>query len=113
MEGGVMKKTKKVKYKLKKNDQVKVITGRNIDKTGRILKVDKANGKVIIEGLNMVKKAMRQKKQNQKGGIVEIEAPVSISNVMILCKKCGPTRIGFKKTDAQKMRICKKCGEEL
>ena len=61
----------------------------------------------------MVKKAMRQKKQNQKGGIIEIEAPIKISNVMILCKKCGPTRINMKITDDQKMRICRKCGEEL
>lgn len=108
-----MQKTKKMKYKLKKNDQVRIIAGKNIDNTGRILKVNKANGTVIIEGQNMVKKAIRQRKQNQKGGIVEIEAPVKISNVMIICKKCGPTRIGFKKTDTQKMRICKKCGEEL
>ncbi|MBN2532613.1 MAG: 50S ribosomal protein L24 [Spirochaetales bacterium] len=106
---------KKNKYKLKKNDQVKIITGKNIDNTGKILKINKANGTAIIEGQNMVKKAMRQNKQNQKGGIVEIEAPVKLSNIMILCKKCGPTRIGFKNSDAQKkkLRICKKCGEEL
>ena len=108
-----MQKATKIKYKLKKNDQVKIIAGKNIGNTGRILKVDKAKGTVIIEGQNMVKKAMRQKKQNQKGGIVEIEAPVKISNVMILCKKCGPTRIGIKNTDSQKIRMCKKCGEEL
>ena len=108
-----MQKTKKIKYKLKKNDQVKIIAGKNIDNTGRILKVNKTNGTVIIEGQNMVKKAIRQRKQNQKGGIVEVEAPVKMSNVMILCKKCGPTRIGFKKTDTGKIRICKKCGEEL
>ena len=108
-----MQKTKKIKYKLKKNDQVKIITGKNIGKSGRILKVNKANGPVIIEGQNMVKKAMRQKKQNQKGGIIEIEAPIRISNVMIVCKKCGPTRIKIKITDDHKMRICKKCGEEL
>ena len=108
-----MQKTKKIKYKLKKNDQVKIITGKNIGNSGRILKVNKANGTVIIEGQNMVKKAMRQKKQNQKGGIIEIEAPIRISNVMIVCKKCGPTRIKIKITDDHKMRICKKCGEEL
>ena len=108
-----MQKTKKIKYKLKKNDQVKIIVGKNIGNTGRILKVNKANGTVIIEGQNMVKKAMRQKKQNQKGGIIEIEAPIRISNVMIVCKKCGPTRIKIKITDDHKMRICKKCGEEL
>jgi len=108
-----MQKSKKVKYKLKKNDQVKIIAGKNIGNTGRILKVNKADGTVIIEGQNMVKKAMRQKKQNQKGGIVEIEAPIRISNVMIMCKKCGPTRIKIEKKNDKKMRMCKKCGEEL
>lgn len=108
-----MQKSKNIKYKLKKNDQIKIIAGKNIGSTGRILKVDKSNGTVIIEGRNMVKKAMRQSKQNQKGGIIEVEAPIKISNVMILCKKCGPTRIGIQFKDDQKMRICKKCGEEL
>jgi large subunit ribosomal protein L24 len=108
-----MQKSKNIKYKLKKNDQVKIIAGKNIGSTGRILKVNKAKGALIIEGQNMVKKAMRQTKQNQKGGIIEIEAPIKISNVMIICKKCGPTRIGLKVKDDQKLRICKKCGEEL
>jgi len=108
-----MQKSKTIKYKIKKNDQVMIIAGKNIGNTGRILKVDKVNGTVIIEGQNLVKKAMKQRKQNQKGGIVEIEAPVRISNVMLLCKKCGPTRVGYKLGEESKTRICKKCGEEF
>jgi large subunit ribosomal protein L24 len=108
-----MDKSKKIKYKLKKNDQVKIISGKNIGNTGRILKLDKVKGTVIIEGQNLVKKAMRQKKQSQKGGIVEIEAGIKISNVMLVCKKCGPTRIGFIIKDDKKLRICKKCREEI
>ena len=103
----------KTKYKLKKNDQVKIVTGKNVGNSGKILKVDPVKGTVIIEGQNMVKKAMKQRKQNQQAGIIEIEAPLHISNVMILCKRCGPTRIGMKIEDSKKVRICKKCGEEL
>ena len=108
-----MNKSKKIKYKIKKNDQVKIISGRDIGSTGKILKVNNAKGTVIVETHNMVKKAMKQQKQNQKGGIIEIEAPIHISNVMILCKKCGPTRITFKKLEKGKKRICRKCREEL
>jgi len=103
----------KVKYKLKKDDLVKVITGKEKGKTGTIVKVDRSTGRVIVSGLNMIKKARKPKKQGEKGGIVEIEAPISISNVMIMCKKCGPTRIGVEVSGDQKVRKCKKCGEVL
>ncbi len=91
----------KAKFKLKKNDQVQIMFGKDRDK-----------GRVLIEGLNMVKKTMRPKGQ-QKGGISTVEAPLSISNVQILCKKCGPTRIGYRVTGDQKTRVCRKCGGEL
>ena len=103
----------KVKYKLKKDDLVKVITGKEKGKTGTIVKVDRSTGRIIVSGLNMIKKARKPKKQGEKGGIVEIEAPISISNVMIMCKKCGPTRIGVEESGDQKVRKCKKCGEVL
>jgi large subunit ribosomal protein L24 len=103
----------KIKYKLKKNDLVKVITGKNKGKTGKILKIDRLKGNVIISGLNMVKKTKKPKKQGEKGGIIEIEAPIDISNVMIMCKKCGPTRIGIEISGDEKIRKCKKCGEIL
>jgi large subunit ribosomal protein L24 len=102
-----------VKVKLKKGDNVRIIAGKDKGKEGRILKIDRKDGRVIVEGYNMVKKSMKPQREGEKGSITEIEAPFQISNVMILCKKCGPTRIGFKITDGTKSRVCKKCGEKL
>ncbi|MBR5672167.1 MAG: 50S ribosomal protein L24 [Spirochaetales bacterium] len=102
-----------VKYKLKKEDLVQVIAGKEKGKSGKILKIDREKGKVLVAGLNMVKKARKPKRQGEKGGIVDIEAPIDISNVMIVCKKCGPTRIGIEGTGDKKVRKCKKCGEVL
>jgi large subunit ribosomal protein L24 len=101
------------KFKIKKDDTVAVIAGREKGKRGRILKILREKDRVLIEGVNLVKKAQRRKSQQDRGGIVEIEASVHASNVMIVCKKCGPTRIGYKIDGAEKKRICKKCGEAL
>ena len=101
------------KRKIRKNDEVRVMTGKETGKQGKVLEVDAKKGRLIIEGLNMVKKAMRKTQKNQKGGIAEIEASLNISNVMIICKKCGPTRVGYKTDGGTKSRICRKCGEEL
>jgi large subunit ribosomal protein L24 len=75
--------------------------------------VDREQGRVVVEGLNMVKKAIRPRGQNQKGGITSVEAALAISNVQIVCKKCGPTRMGLRMEKEQKVRFCKKCGGEL
>jgi len=101
------------KIKLKKEDQVRVIAGREKGKVGKIIRIDRAGGRVLIQGINLVKKALKKRKQNDKGGIIDIEAPLDVSNVMIMCKKCGPTRIGFKISKDKKLRICRKCGEAL
>lgn len=103
----------KIKTKLKKNDNVTVIKGKDRGKTGRILAIDHRRGKVIVEGLNIMKKAMKKRSQNDQGGIKELERPMAIANVMINCKKCGPTRIGYQLKDNEKIRICRKCGEQL
>ena len=102
-----------VKYKIKKNDQVQIMAGKDRGKSGRILRIDRDRGRVVIEGLNMVKKAVRPRGQNQKGGISSVEAALAISNVQILCKKCGPTRIGLRMEKDQKVRFCKRCGGQL
>jgi large subunit ribosomal protein L24 len=102
-----------VKVKLKKGDNVRIIAGKDKGKEGRILKIDRKVGRVIVEGRNMVKKTMRAQREGEKGSIAEIEAPLQISNVMIICIKCGPTRIGFDLTGDAKSRVCKKCGERL
>jgi large subunit ribosomal protein L24 len=108
-----MAKQDTVKVKIRKNDNVMITTGKDRGKTGRVLRIDRGGGRVMIEGLNMVKKAMRPKGQNQKGGISTVEAPVEISNVQIVCKTCGPTRIGFRMENEHKVRFCRKCGEVL
>jgi len=102
-----------VKYKLRKEDLVQVITGKDKGKQGKILKIDREKGRVIVAGLNMIKKAMKKKNQQDRGGIAEIEAAVDISNVMIVCKKCGPVKIGYKIDGDTKKRVCRKCGEVL
>ena len=101
------------KVKIHRNDTVEVIAGKEKGKRGEVVKVLREENKVIIRGLNMVKKAMRKRSQQDQGGITEVEAPISVSNVMILCKKCGKTRIAYEIKDGKKTRICRKCGEAL
>ncbi|RKX80113.1 MAG: 50S ribosomal protein L24 [Spirochaetes bacterium] len=108
-----MIKSKNMKMKLKKEDQVKIIAGKDRGKIGKIIKVDRDSGKVVIQGLNMAKKAVKPRRRDEKGGIIDIEAPIDASNVMIICKRCGPTRVGYKWVDGNKVRKCKKCGDEL
>lgn len=102
-----------MKTKLKKGDQVQIITGKDKGKKGRVLRIDRITERVIVESLNMVKKTQRPKNQNDKGGIIEIEAAIAASNVMVVCKKCGPTRLGTKVIGDKKTRVCRKCGEAL
>lgn len=103
----------KTSTKLKKDDLVQVISGKSRGKQGKILRIDLEKSRAIVQGLNMMKKAMRKKNQNDRGGIVEIEAPIRLSNMMIVCKKCGPTRLGYKFVGTDKKRVCRKCGEAL
>lgn len=102
-----------IKYKLRKEDQVQVVAGKDKGKQGKVIGIDREKGKAIVAGCNMVKKAQKKRKQTDRGGIVEIEAPLAISNVMIVCRKCGPTRIGYKIDGGAKKRVCRKCGEAL
>ncbi len=101
------------KFRLKKEDTVQIIAGKDKGKRGRILKINRDKDRVVVEGANIAKKAMKRKNQQDRGGIAEIEASIHISNVMIVCKKCGPTRIGYKLDGDTKVRVCKKCGEAL
>ena len=101
------------KFKIRKDDTVQVIAGKDKGKTGNVLRVLPAKNAVIVSGINIVKKAMRKRSQQDQGGIAEIEAPLNISNVAIVCKKCGPTKIGYKIDGDKKIRVCRKCGEKL
>ena len=102
-----------MKTKLRRDDNVKVVSGKDRGKTGKVLKINTDSGRVIVQGLNMVRKAVKPRRQNDKGGIIDVEAALDISNVMIVCKKCGPTRIGYVIEKSEKRRICRKCGEAL
>lgn len=101
------------KFKIKKNDQVKVISGKDKGKTGRVLQIDRLKGRVIVEGVNMVKKTQKPKSQNDKGGIIDIEAPLHISNVMLMTKDGKTTRAGYRLDNKEKVRFAKKTGEVL
>lgn len=101
-----------------KNDSVVVIAGNARTKRGKVLKVFPDKGRVIVEGVNIMKRHTRPTQKNIQGGIVQREAPISISNVMIVCPKCStPTRVGYKLvSDAatgrtHRMRVCRKCEE--
>lgn len=99
--------------KLKKNDQVVVISGKEKGKTGRILKIDTKSNRVLVEGVNMVKKAVRKKSQNDRGGIIEVEASLHLSNVQILDKNGKPTRITYKIDGDTKTRVSVNTGDKI
>ena len=95
---------------IKKDDNVKMISGKDRGKTCKVLVAFPEDGKIIVECLNKVARHLRAKKQGQKGQIIQKERAVNVSNVMLICKSCGkPTRIGYKVEDKQKTRVCKKC----
>ncbi|MBZ4673121.1 MAG: ribosomal protein [Spirochaeta sp.] len=100
--------------KLKKNDTVMIIAGKDKGKSGKIVKVDREKERVVVQGANMVKKTMRKKTQQDKGGIVEIEAPIHVSNVAYVTGKGETTRIGYKFDESgKKVRYAKKTGEVI
>lgn len=103
-----------MKLKLKKNDIVTVIKGKDEGKSGKVLKITEDGSKVIVEKVNFVKRHTRPSQKVQQGGILEKEAPVSIANVMLICNKCGKkTRVKVGMTGNKRVRICKKCNEML
>jgi len=91
------------------------MTGDSKGKRGRVLSVDSSKSRIVIEGINVVKKHMKPSKKFQQGGIIEREAPVSLSNVMLVCGKCDkPTRVGnLLLENGKKIRSCRKCGEVI
>jgi len=100
--------------KIKKDDKVKVIAGKDKGKTGKVLKVFLSKGKVVVEGVNIIKKAVKPGKVSKEGGIISMEKPVNVSNVMLVDQKSGdPVRVGYKIIDGKKYRINKKSGEVI
>jgi large subunit ribosomal protein L24 len=100
---------------IRKNDSVLVISGRERGKTGKVLRVLPEKDSVIIERINIVKRHSKPRGPQQAGGIVEKEAPITASNLMIMCDKCNaPVRIGHKVLpDGRKIRICRRCNEAI
>ena len=97
-----------------RNDMVKVLTGSDRGKTGRVLRVFPDNGPVLVEHVRVVKKTVSTKqRQRTKGGIAEQESPISVSNVVLVCPNCGNAKAAHKVEGGARMRICKKCGQDL
>jgi len=99
---------------IQRNDTVEVIAGSDSGKRGRVLRVLHEDNRVLVEHVRMVKKNVKPNPQrNIKGGIAEQEAPIHISNVMLVCPNCGPSRVGHQVEGDRKVRVCKKCGQTL
>ena len=99
---------------IRRNDNVKVITGRDKGKEGRVLRVFPNDNKLLVEHVMMVKKHVRPSPQrNIAGGIAEQESRIALSNVQLVCGTCGPVRIGHEVRGDRKVRVCKKCGTTL
>ena len=97
--------------KIKKDDKVVVITGKDKGKEGKVMTALPADGKVIVSGVNVVTKHQKARNQQNPGGLIKKEAAIDASNVMLVCKKCGKaTRVAMKNADGKKVRVCKKCG---
>lgn len=103
------------KTKIKKGDTVMVIAGRERGKTGKVLSLDLERGKVVVEKLNIIKRHTKPNQKNRQGGILEREAPVALSNVLLYCANCQkPVRVGIKLTDdGRRLRVCKKCRDTV
>ncbi len=115
-----MEVKEKLKTRIKKNDSVKVMSGNSKGSVGKVLFIDRDKGRVIVEGVNIIHRHTKPNQKNQQGGIVKREAPINITNVMLMCPKTNqPTRIGMKLIKDEKtgkvtrMRLSKKSGEIL
>jgi large subunit ribosomal protein L24 len=106
--------------RVRKDDRVKVISGKDRGKTGRVLRTDPERGRVYVEGLNIQKRHQRPRtlrdtqRAQELGGVIEVEGPIHVSNVMLLDPKSGdPTRVGVKREEGRRVRVAKKSGEGL
>ncbi len=101
--------------KIKKGDTVKILSGKDRGKRGTVIRVLPAEGRIVVEGANVKKRHRRSRRQDKKGDVVLMPAPLSASAVQVLCPACGkPTRVGYQlDDDGKKSRICKKCGKPL
>ncbi len=103
------------KTKLKKGDKVKILIGKDAGKEGKLLRVLPQKERIVVEGINMLKRHTKQRKQTQPGGIIEKEGPIHLSNVMLVCPSCNKvTRTGMEVLESgDKVRVCRKCGQSI
>jgi large subunit ribosomal protein L24 len=95
---------------IKKGDKVLIIKGKDRSKSGKVIKVVAQENRIVIDGLNLIKKNVKPKRQGEKGQIVTVPSPLFISNVKLICQSCGkPVRVGYRITGGKKERYCKKC----
>lgn len=100
--------------RIKKGDIVKIIAGKDNGKQGKVSRTLPSVGKIVVEKINIVKKHVKPKREGEKGQRVEIAAPLDVSNAMLVCPNCGKTtRVSFKVTAKDKVRVCKKCNKEI
>jgi large subunit ribosomal protein L24 len=100
--------------KIKKNDQVLIIAGNDKGKKGKVLKSIPEKGRIVVEGIALVKKHVKPKKSGQKGQVAVAPRSINASNVELVCSKCGKaTRVGYETVEGKKYRICKKCGARI
>jgi large subunit ribosomal protein L24 len=106
------------RLKIRKGDQVMITSGKDAGKSGKVLRVDRGKGRIVIERLNIIKKHTKpQPKKNPQGGVIEIEGTIDVSNVMLVCPACGePTRVGYRVADdGTKVRRCRRtnCSKDI
>ena len=103
-----------MKMRIKKGDMVMVISGDDKGRKGKVIKVIPKKQRVLVEGLNIQKKHQKPRREGEKGQIIEKPGPIHISNVKLICPKCGkPTRVARKVIEGKKYRVCKKCGQTI
>ena len=105
---------KSIFMKIKKGDTALIISGKYRGKKGKVLKVFPKEDRVLVEGINLIKKHQKAKRTGEKGQIIEMPKPLQVSNVKLICSKCGKaTRAGYKIIEKSKVRFCKKCHQEI
>ena len=100
--------------RIKKGDTVQVLSGKDKGKTGEVLEIQPKTNKVVVKGLNIIKKQSKPRKQGEEGGILSMEGAMHVAKVNVVCPKCGKaTKVGYSEEKGEKVRVCKKCGAKL